>query len=427
MDNQRPSINLPYTASDGTAFPAYPHDGVVEEEVAQDLLSSGPETQQVDMWSGWTPSQTQYSTAPPSQPAQFDLDDSAGSEDYLAADFMTTPMPLQADNDMNFTNVSFQAPAYSSTGQMCPNALQASYNDAGAHTQLNPDWNFPNAFVQPLNTSTWHDPCLDTEWQPMNFASTQELSTLLSPHDSPIHSATTFSSHPTIIDQASFEPSQTPQISHIVASGPFDFAEIDRQALQSSRYDERQQTVQTHGSSFDSASLGARPISCLSGIGARSVYGDSSAQPNQMVLPTRSRNSPLLAVPETSGMNLQIVPKPSIAQSTPSTSSQSQALVRATAVSRRSAAQPNSKLISKTIRKPRRPTKHLKRPKPGALESLPGYHQFSLESNTAVTKHNSRFGKKLDPVAMMTRKKGACVLCRHYNKKVCRPLTNAMR
>jgi hypothetical protein len=49
-----------------------------------------------------------------------------------------------------------------------------------------------------------------------------------------------------------------------------------------------------------------------------------------------------------------------------------------------------------------------------------------LASHTAVKRHNSRFGKKLDPVAMMTRKKGACVLCRHYNKKVCRPPTNAM-
>jgi hypothetical protein len=333
---------------------------------------------------------------------------------------MTTPMPLQADNDMNFTNVFFQTPAPSSTRQMCPNAPQASYHDAGAHTQLNPDWNLDNAFGQPLSTSTWHDPCLDLEWQPMNFAATQDSASLLVPHTSSTYSAT---KHPTTVNPASSEPLQVLQTSSITPTGPFDFAEIERQSLQSSDHQMWHLAPQTQGSSFSFHSLDAPPIPYLSEIGGLSVQRSFHTPTNQMVLPARNLESTMSVTYSTDSVHPVIAPKPHVAEIAPATSSQSQALVPSTDVSRRSAARPSSKLTTKTIRDPRRPTKHFKRPNPGALESLPGYRQFSLESQTAVTKHNARFGKKLDPVAKMTREKGACVLCRHHKRKVSGLLT----
>lgn len=105
---------------------------------------------------------------------------------------------------------------------------------------------------------------------------------------------------------------------------------------------------------------------------------------------------------------------------------QSQARVLSTSVSRKSSTQPTSRLTTRTIRGPRRPSKHQNLQTPGALESMPGYHVYPIKSHDAARKRNSRFGKKLDLVTKMTRDKGACILCRHHNKKVYRLSTNAI-
>jgi hypothetical protein len=204
-----------------------------------------------------------------------------------------------------------------------------------------------------------------------------------------------------------------------MATGPFDFAEIERQSLQSSDYEEWQQAAQTDGFSFDSTSLDATQIPDLSENGARWAKCGRSAPPSQMVLRTRCRKSPQSVTSATHNRHLPIAPKPHIAEIATEPSSQPLALVPSAFVSRRPSAQPTSKLNNKTVWEPRRSNKHPKLQKLGVLGSLPGYQVYSLKSDDTIKKRNSRFGKKLGPVAKMTREKGACILCRHHNKKVC--------
>lgn len=411
------------TAMDGTSLSTYLQSDDFDEEVTRDVLSSDAATQQFNTWRIRTPFQAQCSTALLSRPGQFDLGAFAGWEDFLAADHMAAPMPLQAANDTSFGDSRFQAPASDRAVLMYSNALQPRHGFAGQHTHLDLDANRDYSLGQTSITVGGHIPYYDPGWQPINFEAIQEPASMLVPHDSSTHSATTLPSHPTMMNPASSEPSLIPQISDILASGPFDLAKIDRQARQSSEYGVWQLMAQTNGPSFDSTTLDAPPISLPGEVGDLSTQDSSLMSTDQTVLPTRSRQPRLSVAPATTNVLLPLASKPHVTEIAPATSSQAHALVSSAFVSRKSSARPVSKLTTKTIWGPHRPTKRPRRQKPGALESLPGYHEFSSKSSTAVEKHNSRFGKKLDPAAKMTREKGACILCRHHNKKVCRPFT----
>jgi hypothetical protein len=400
-------------------FPAQLNSDEFDEEFTRDLLSSEPMMQQNDMWSGWTPFQTQYGTPPLSQPGETDLVGFVGWEDYLITGHTPASIPLQVANDTNSHTFAFQAPASDSTGWVHPNALPPRHGNAGQHTQLDSDRNLDNAIGQPLSTSTWHDPCLDAGWQPISFNGMQNSASLLVPHTSSTYSATTLTDHPKTINSASSGPSQVLQTSSITTTGPFDFAEIERQSLQSSDHQTWQLAPQTQGSSFYLPSLDAPPIPYLSDIGARSAHDGLSGSRSQMVLPTCSLESTMSVTHATDSVHPVIAPKPHVAEIAPATSSQSHALVSSTAVSRKSAARPNSKLTTKTISGPRRPIKHQKREKMG-FESYPGYYEFPSRPHTTVKRHNIRYGKKRDASEKMTRENGACVLCRHQKKRVSR-------
>lgn len=121
-----------------------------------------------------------------------------------------------------------------------------------------------------------------------------------------------------IVDSVSSELLQVPQYCSILATGPFDFAKIERRAIQSSDYEEWQQAGQIDGSGFDSTSLNAPQTPEISEIGARSTHGGPSAPPSQTVLATRYREPPQSVTPATCNRHLQIAP-PRAAEIAPAT------------------------------------------------------------------------------------------------------------
>ena len=428
MEQQTLLTGPPSTALDETFFPAHSQGGHADEEAALELLSSEAAVQHVDIWDDAMSLQVQHSTAPMSQLAQFDLEGFTGWEDCLVADHVDASVSLQVATDTHSHTSTLQAPAYSSTSWMYPNTLQTRHDLAGQHTLLNHDTDVDNALGQTPITIEGYILYHHAGSQPINFEAIEEPASLLVSHDAYTQSATTFPGHPTTRDPESSEPLQVPQTSGIMAigilaTGPFDFAEIERQSLLSSDYEEWQQAAQTDGFSFESTSLDATQIPDLSENSARSAHGGHLAPPSQMVLRTRFRESPQSVTPATHSRHLPIAPKPHVAETATEPSSQSLALVPSAVVSRRPSAQPISKLNNKTVCELRRPNKHPKLQKSGVLESLQGYQVYSLKSDNTTKKRNSRFGKKLDPVTKMTREKGACILCRHHNKKVCWPFT----
>jgi hypothetical protein len=418
MDYHGSSITSQHTAADETVLSTQPQNSDPDEEGAQDIVSWEAARQQVNTWNFQTPFQGQHSSGLLSQPGQEDLGVFTGWDNYLFADFMAGPMPLQVANDTNSHTTALQTPALSSTGWMDPNALQPGHDLAGQHTCSDYDIMFDDTTGPTLNTSACYTPTLDSQWQSINFEAIQQP--VFSPYASSTRSTTAFTGHPATLDPAPSELLRIPQTPDILASGPFDFAEIERQALQSSDLQMWKRAAQIDGSSFDSTSLDALRMPDLTGVGDHSAYGYLPPPPNQMVLPTRGHGSTLSVTTTSTSARLPIAPKPHVGEIAPATHSQSQALVRLSILPRKSSAQPTSKL-----RALHRPDKQRRKRQKVGVESQPGYQEFSLASHTVVRAHNSRFGKKLDPVAKMTREKGACIICRHHNKKVCRMSADA--
>ena len=409
-----------HTTADEMIFPAYLESRDFDEEHTEDPLTSAA-TQQVSICSGQTPFQAHYNDSSLSQPGQIDLGNFARWEGFLAADDMTASslMSLQEVNYMSPNAVSFQAPASSETGWVYPNPLQPRHDIAAHQIQSNCSLLLDAPLGEATSTVGGHVPYHDAGWQPVNFEAIQEPNSALVPHISSTHSTTTFMRHPTTINPVSFKPLQVPEVSDIMANGPLDFAEIERQSLQSSSYKDWQQVAQTDLSSVGPTSLDAQQIPDIIENGARLAHSGLVAPPTSMVLPTRRRESPQLVDPATYSEHLPIAPRPHIPEISFAASSTSQALVPSAFAPRKLLARATSKGITKPIQGPRRPNKHSKRQGLITLESLPGYNVYPLELSNKIRKHNSRYGKKLDTVAMMTRKKGACILCRHHNKKVC--------
>ena len=409
-----------HTTADEMIFPAYLESRDFDEEHTEDPLTSAA-TQQVSICSGQTPFQAHYNDSSLSQPGQIDLGNFARWEGFLAADDMTASslMSLQEVNHMSPNAVSFQAPASSETGWVYPNTLQPRHDIAFHQVQSNRNLLLDAPFGEAPSTIGGYNPHLDAGWQPVNFEAIQEPASALVPHISSAHSTTTFMGHPTTINPASLEPLQVPEISDIMAAGPIDFAALTRQSLRSSEHELWPQAAQGDGSGFESVSLGAPQMQDSSEIGARSIHCDLPTSPTQMVLPTRRRGLRHSVDPATYSEHLPIAPKPYISEIAPASSSSSQALVSSALAPRKSSARATSKVITKPIQGPRRPSKHSKRQESRAVETLPGYNVCSLEMSNTIRKHNSRYGKKLGSVAKMTREKGACIPCRHHNKKVC--------
>lgn len=404
-----------FTAMDGASLPTYLQSDDFHEEVTRDDLSSEAWTQQVNTWSDQTPSQAQYSSRLLSRPGQFDLGAFAGWEDFLAADHMAAPMPLQAANDTSFGDSCFQAPASDRAVLIYSNALQPRHGFAGQHTHLDLDANRDHSLGHTPITVGGYIPYHDPGWQPSNFETIQEPTSMLVPYDPSTHSLTTLSIHPTMMNPAPFEPSQIPQISDISASGLLDFAEIDRQARPSSEYGVWQLMAQTNGPSFDSTSLDAPPILLPSEVGDLSTQDSSLTATDRMVLLMRSRGS---AAPAIARLHLTIAPRPLVTEIAPAPPIQAHTLVPSAVLSRKLSAQSISKLTTKTTWGPCRPIKHRKHPRPGALESMPGYYAYPLEPLNTVKKHNSRYDKKRGSSEDLARKVGACILCRHHKKEV---------
>ena len=423
MDQQALPRSSRPIVSDELSFAAPQEMGDPDEVPLQDLLSSEAVVQQANMRSVQMPFQVQHSGGSLSQPGELDLEDFAGWEDFLAAEHMAAPdpIPLQTANNMKSDTAFFQTPACSSNGWMYPNAMQPCLDVAGQQTELDRNLLLDAPLIETPSAVGRHNPYYDVGRQPINFELIQEPASLPVPHISSTHSARALTRLQTTIDSVSSDPLQVPRFSGILATGPFDFAEIERRAIQAPDYVEWQQAGQVDGSSFDSTNLNALQIPEISGIGARSTHGGQLTPPSQMVLATRYREPPQSVTPATYNRHLQI-PPPHAAEIAPATSSQAHILVPFAVASRNSSTQLTLKLSNKAIRKPSRDNKHSKRQKVGAIESLPGYQVYALEPLgplKTVKKHNSRFGKQRSSSEKLAREKGACILCRHRNKKVC--------